>query len=390
MRRRHVTLGTRILILSATLGVATVVVASSASGQVAVTIDSRTPTLAKEDQGWTASLGFTNLTASPIQLKTEPVANNPGCTLDLGKSQLPSAEHRSVTVTIPNGCDAESGLDFAISYSPAGTGGAESTGTFAISASPESSADEPNWSALWAFPIALAAAVIAAFIFFLLWRTPRRSSLGYPLKYLEATWSFKDSWVSNITIAAGLLTGIFGSSDVATAFLGEDADSSVALATVGAAFAVAFISAGPIIVLATKSKVGDHFTVGGVLAASAVTLAGAFGELYVVYESGAQLDLNGWEDRIVYLAVAAGLLLAFYALRALLGTLRQGVKRPPPKPQSDAIAAAKMIVEALKARPDTNTKELNDALAKLEDVYPSIGTSTGDDHYPYSKRSALL
>jgi hypothetical protein len=164
----------------------------------------------------------------------------------------------------------------------------------------------------------------------------------------------------------------------------------VALATVGAAFAVAFISAGPIIVLATKSKVGDHFTVGGVLAASAVTLAGAFGELYVVYESGAQLDLNGWEDRIVYLAVAAGLLLAFYALRALLGTLRQGVKRPPPKPQSDAIAAAKMIVEALKARPDTNTKELNDALAKLEDVYPSIGTSTGDDHYPYSKRSALL
>jgi hypothetical protein len=67
----------------------------------------------------------------------------------------------------------------------------------------------------------------------------------------------------------------------------------VALATVGAAFAVAFISAGPIIVLATKSKVGDHFTVGGVLAASAVTLAGAFGELYVVYESGAQLDLNG-------------------------------------------------------------------------------------------------
>lgn len=389
MLRQNVTLATRILILSAALGIAALLGVSSARGQgVAVTIDSRTPTLTEGGDGWTTSLGFTNVTASPIELKAQPVANDDGCALELDKAELPPAEHRSVTVKIPNGCGAGDGFDFVVSYSPSG---AESAGTFTITASPKSSADEPNWSALWAFPIALGLSVLASFVFYLLWRTPRRSSLSYPLKYLEATWSFKDSWVSNITVAAGLLTGIFGSSEVVTAFLGEDADSSVALATVGAAFAVAFISAGPIIVLATKSKVGDHFTVGGVLAASAVTLGGAFGELYVLYESGAQLDLNGWEDRIAYAAFAAGLLLAFYALRALLGTLRQGVKKPPPKPPSDTIAAARMVVEAFKARPDTNAAELDAALAALEADYPSIGTSTGDDEYhPYSERSALL
>lgn len=81
-----------------------------------------------------------------------------------------------------------------------------------------------------------------------------------------------------------------------TAVLGEDADDAIALATVGAATVVAFISAGPIIVLATKRKEGDHFTVGGVVAASAVTLARALGELVVLEETGRQLDLGGAED----------------------------------------------------------------------------------------------
>jgi hypothetical protein len=117
-------------------------------------------------------------------------------------------------------------------------------------------------------------------------------------------------------------------------------------------------------------------------------LAGAFGELYVIYASGKQLDLDGWEDRIGWVALAAGILLAVYALRALLGTLRQGLKpkkRPPP---SDAIAAAEMIVKALKALPGTDVKGLELAIDDVKAEYPAVVTSPDD--VPYSERSALL
>ena len=128
--------------------------------------------------------------------------------------------------------------------------------------------------------------VAAMFVLYLWWDGPgdddRRPSTE--LQYLDAGWSFKDSWVTNVTDAGGVLTGIFGSSDTVTAILGEDAESAVALATVGAAVAIAFVSAGPIVLTATKKK--GKLLVWGFLAAAAVTLTGAGGELWIVYRSG--------------------------------------------------------------------------------------------------------
>jgi hypothetical protein len=170
------------------------------------------------------------------------------------------------------------------------------------------------------------------------------------LTYLEATWSFKDSWVSNVTIGAGLLTGIFGSSDVVKELLGEDAERSVALATVGAAVAAAFIAAGPLVLHALKTGDGDHFTVFGLLAASAVTLAGAVGELWIMFRTGEKLEVDGLEDKIwVPLGLAAALLI-LYAFRTLRATLERGITEPDDPPDSDTIKAAKMIVRALLQR----------------------------------------
>jgi hypothetical protein len=256
------------------------------------------------------------------------------------------------------------------------------------STAPKPETNEPAWSNLWVFPIALAALLAFAAVFFLVWRTDR-SPVNQPLKYLESTWSFKDSWVSNVTVAGGLLTGIFGSTDVVTAFLGPDAKSSVALATVGAATAAAFIAAGPIVVQATKSKVGDFFTVGGLLAASAVTLSGASGEIWVVYRSGQELDLGGWEDRIWIAALAAGALLALYAYRTLLATLAHGLQPPPPTPPSDTIVAATMLVEALKVHPNIDANAVDTAMAAVAAAYPTIGTGPGDEA-PRQRRSAVL
>lgn len=379
------TAATRALALGVALAIASLAASSSASGQSAATliIDDRTPTLTETDDGWTTSLVFTNLTAAEA-ITVEPPASADGCEIKLKDAEIPAAERATVIVEIPTGCDAGDGINFDLSASAA------SPASFTVSASPKKTTDDPDWSALWAFPIAFVASLVAALVFFLIWKNDKRA-LHTPLKSLEATWSFKDSWVSNVTVAAGLLTGIFGSSEVVTALLGEDADASVALATVGAAFAVAFISAGPIIVLATKTKEGDYFTIGGVLLASAVTLAGAFGELYVLYESGRQLDLGGWEDYIFVLALMAGILLAVYAYRALVGTLGQGLKRPKKKPPSDAILAAEMIVQALKAQPGTNVTELEAAIDDVKTRYPGLETSSGDDDFEmFSERSALL
>lgn len=145
-----------------------------------------------------------------------------------------------------------------------------------------------EWSALVAFPIALVVLALVALAYFV-----RLSSRDKPLEYLESAWSFKESWASNVTVATGLLAGIFGSSEVVTALVGENGKSSVALATVGAAAAAAFVAAGPLIVLSSKTN-DDFLTVGGLLAASVATLAGGFGEIWVLFRAGERLDLGGW------------------------------------------------------------------------------------------------
>jgi hypothetical protein len=318
------------------LGLAVAFATKTAAAQgVPLTIDTRSPALTKaENGGWTVSLGFTNLTNAPIVLDAEPDAPDNGCDLTLAPSRVRVAEHLDVTVSVPAGCKVGTdGFDFTVSGA-----GQE----FEVSAAPKPDPSEPEWDALYGFVGALVVAVVLVLIVAgLSDRGPRDE-----LKYLDATWSFQDGWVSNITVIGGLLAGIFGSSDVVTA-LGADADQAVALATVGAAIAAVFIAAGPILLLSTKSK-DDCVTVWGFLAASALTLTGAGGEIYVLWRSGADLDLNGWEDWTVILFVGAVVLLVAYALRTTSATIRLGTTEPDGQ-DSDAVAAAKMIVAALNA-----------------------------------------
>lgn len=360
--------------------------AAALAETAALTIDSRSPALAERDGGgWTTSLGFTNLTDRAIALTAQPNETaDAGCTLALDKNELPAAEHAVVKVTIPAGCKVgEDGIDFTVSAS---TDSAPPI-TFVVTAAPKPDDAKPKWEALLAFPIALGALLVGAVLFMALSSDGRPPNK--PLKYLKAAWSFKDSWISNITILGGLLAGIFGSSEVVKAFLGEDAESSVALATVGAAVAVAFIGVGPVVLSATKTKEGDFFTAGGLIVASAVTLAGAVGEIWVLFESGRTLDLAGLEDWAWAMALAAAVLLGVYGIRTLLATLRHGLNPPQPPPASDTIVAAKMVVEALKQLPDIDAKKLDDAVEAVTDAYPTVGTSPGDD-FPRPVRSALL
>jgi hypothetical protein len=351
--------------------------ASAAS--TSVTIDDPAPGLKERSGGgFTIALGFTNLTDRQLTLTSHPAAAaGRGCRLTLDKTPLPAAQHSAVTVIVPAACkvDQQQGIAFTVT-----AGGAEQPVSFAVAAAPRP-AGEPDWQALWAFPIALGALAAAALVLLIAWE-------GGELKYLEATWSLKDSWASNVTVVAGLLTGVFGSSEVVKALLGEDGQRSVALATVGAAAAVAFIGAGPIVLLSTKTRNGA-VTTAGLVFASAITLTGAYGELWTVYASGRRLDLGGWEGRLIYPTAAAGLLLAIYAFRSLAETIERG-KTKPKTVASDTLVAARMIVTALKTDQDITETQAETALQQLDgqSADPDVGTSRGDD-YP-ARRTAVL
>jgi hypothetical protein len=240
-----------------------------------------------------------------------------------------------------------------------------------------------EWSALAAFPVALTVLLVVVLVYFL--QQPKRNK---PLQYLESAWSFKESWASNVTVAVGLVAGIFGSSEVVTTLVGENGKSSVALATVAAAVAAAFVAAGPLILLSSKTK-DDFLTVGGLLAASAVTLAGGFGEIWVLFRAGERLDLGGWQDAAVVMAGLATLLLAWYAIRSIPAVIRTGQEEPPTPPPSDTLMAAKMIVEAIKAAQGVDTAHVDTALEAASALHPELKEGARFDS-PHKRRTALL
>ncbi|HZS16221.1 MAG TPA: hypothetical protein VFC09_16655 [Candidatus Dormibacteraeota bacterium] len=342
MRRAAVLLGLAAVI--AALGGAVV-----SAGQSPVFIDTPKVTLsAVGGGGWTASLDFTNLTNASVKVTAAtPGAHNTQCTLGVKPQQLPPAQHSAVTVTVPAACDVGAdGITFTVR--------AGSASFTIIASNPDAGA--PDWLALWAFAGAFAAALLLSVILLVvLGCAPWRE-----LKGLEKTWSFSESWVSNITIVGGLVTGVFGSSSVVKA-LGSGADSAVALATVGAAIAAALIAAGGILVLATKRE--GEITAGGLLAACSLTAAGAAGELYAVFDSGRFLSLGGWQDRLVYPLAVALALLGVYVVRAMIETLTEGKKDPAPPQESDMLTAADRIVAALRAlQPEGQRSVFDDAL----------------------------
>jgi uncharacterized membrane protein len=334
--------------IGAAIGCAFVLVTSAAAlaAPAQVTIDKRATELKRSGDDWTASVGLTNLTDEEIALEVPPLAGVADCdpTLDQ-EGKLPDSEHRTFVVTVPATCDVdeEKGIGFTVE----GTGsGSEAPIGFDVTAGPEPDED-PEWSALRAFLYVLIGLTVIAIMVV---AGKARKRLGDPLKYLGDSWTFKDSWVSNVTVAGGLLTGIFGSSEIVKALLGEDAEGAVALATVGGAIAVAMIAAGPLILEVTKVRDAGsreaYFSLGGLVAASVVTLAAAFGELWVVYRSGSHLDLDGFEDLLVIFAVLGGLLLAAYAVMTIPRTIRLGTTKPA-ETESEMMKAAKMIADHL-------------------------------------------
>lgn len=366
-----------------------------------VTIDTRTPALEKVDNGTSKiTLTFLNLTDSEAELNAKP-QRRAACVLTPDKTKLAPAESTAVTISIPAACKASEGLAIDITV----RSGPTLLANFEVI--PEAKpVIEPKWDNLWAFAFALGGIFVLLALFFWKGWEPAEGaerSLSQRL-YLDATWKFNDNWATNVSAVGAILTGVFGAT-TAKAFLGADAESAVALATVGAAIALAFVAAGPVIALATKTfkvvpvtkggkpvlKDGkpvvkerwDSFTVGGLLLAASVILASAFGQLWVVMATGEELELGGLQN---YLWIPFGLsaiLLFVYGWRSLKDLLERNTAKPEEE-DADEVKAAKLIVAAIERKTDAAAKT---AETVEEEIAPRANAG---DSYVQRQRSALL
>jgi hypothetical protein len=368
--------------------------ASAASSSLV--IDTRTPELKKgDDDVSTIELKFTNLTDGPIVLSAVAL-NQRLCRPTLSTNQLPPAEVTPVTVELSTKSKCKTGEDLKIDISARSAAG-PLTG-FVIDPE-EKPAETPDWNQLWAFAGALVVCLIGALVLFCRCWTPRgdaKRRLAQPLTNLDATWKFNDNWATNVSTAGALLTGIFGTA-TAKAFLGEDAESAIGLAIVGAAIALALIAAAPVILVAFK-KLGlktedgketreDAFTVGGLLLAAAVVLASAYGQLWVVVATGSELDL-GYACWVLAVAALIGAaIVSVYAWRSVKDLLERGTEKPK-KSKEVEIRAAEVIARAIRAEKAAEAGVDKKAIVQAEeDIAEEIAS---EDPYLQRARSAML
>ena len=386
MRRRNAVVVALVATIALSVG------ASAHAAPALIAIDDASPTLtALDDGGWSGTVTLTNLSTEGLKLSAAPAdAAATTCKPTLSRAAFGAAQSADVKLTAPAECkpDGET-LDLLITAS--GTTSQDIRVASEVSAAD----DEPAWGQLWVFPWAL---LIAAVAVALTVRFTEYKMFRGELEYLPATYSFKESWISNLTVVAGLLTAVFGSDDVVKAFLGEEADRSIALATVGSAFALALIGAAPIVFTAAKTnRKPDKVlvqvpTVRGLMFASTVAAAGAGGQLWIGWKSGAALDLGGFEGApLTVVFVIAVLLLLWYTVVTTLATLNAGSMKPPATPKTDLALLSENLEKVLRRSPLPNASipgVLNDLATTSS--YPFSGTSPGDEPYVPPRRNAAM
>jgi hypothetical protein len=318
------------------------------------------------DGGWSTTVGMTNLTDARLKVSVKPLSANCGPQIGDGTAELPPAEHHDLTVAIPSTCEASDGFSFTLEAQGDGVGR-----SFRITATPATAS--PNWSALDSFGWTLLASLVLVAAVLVCWLVTTDSSskgLLTPLAGLEATWSFKDSIVSNVTAASGLLAVVLGSSDVLKAVLGPDAEAAIAVASVAGAIALALVGAAGVIALTFRRPIDKEITILGLCAGTTIALWAAAGQVWAITRLVTDLSLGDNAQRGVWAGcIGASVLLVLYGCVSVYGLLAQGThveeeKDPLASPLSAELAAAAIVAAATKGQAVTH-KTVTDMLKAL-------------------------
>ncbi len=122
----------------------------------------------------------------------------------------------------------------------------------------------------------------------------RRIKFLRPLEHLGTDWSFKDNWFSSVTVGAGALAGLLGTTGVFESIFGGSTASKQGLALLAVVSAIAAVSAavGPVFL----KVIGNDPTVPnvlGTLVAAFVTFAGAAAQICALTIQGRRLAAPG-------------------------------------------------------------------------------------------------
>ncbi len=176
----------------------------SHADQASVALGSIEPELTPADGGGgTAKIALTNLTDAEVDIAARPQTPRTNCTVQLDHDRkLPAAQSMTFTATVAAAC-GQITKSFPILVKAAGRDLPVVTATV-------KTAKKPDWDALsdW-FVMSMLAAFALMTVVYLIWLI--KLDGGHPLTALpslDKSWSFNDSWVTNVTVVGGLLAGI--------------------------------------------------------------------------------------------------------------------------------------------------------------------------------------
>lgn len=359
---------------------------------VAVVIDDGQVGMVDAGGGRIATVRLTNLTDVPIPVRAR--ASRAGCALRVDHDgMLAPAARTDLAVTIPAACGTAAPFPFLV------VAGAQELRVTGVAA-PKPAA--VNWTPLRAFLYALGAALAVVLFVYAMWAwggraVPGSRSPATPLRGLGASWSFRDSWLSNVTAASGLVVAILGSSDLLKRVLGTKAENAIAVATVAGVIAVGLVGAAGVVVLALRRPGASEVSIGGLLAGTTIGLWAAGGQVWAITWLLADLDLGVDRTVVPALAVVASALLVVYAYTSITGFLVQGTAaKAPADPLKSPVPVevlAAAIVAAGTDQPDRVTRErVEDVLAQLsgEARAPDVAMTTEPVPPPLAMRAAML
>ncbi len=190
----------------------------------------------------------------------------------------------------------------------------------------------PDWGILsWAAALAGAAVfVVYLAVFEAIWQLnhdpvdPRAIGWRTSRDGLDAKWSFKDSWVANITVGATALIALLGSTAPIKAIVGREPTAELGLMAVAGAIAAVLVTISPLLlrVIGADLKVP---TAGGTLVAGALVLLGSLFQIAAVTIQAARLSDGKWVQFGVLIGgLLVGLIVAVYAARSLASLMDEG------------------------------------------------------------------
>lgn len=291
--------------------------AAHAQGESPVLISDRDALqLATKDGAVSTSVTFINTLPTPAQVDFALVAPTAGCALLPTSRSVSLPAHQQTEIPLKfSGCDASKPLVIA----------AVSSGTTYLLNAKAEATTPPQWAELAAG--FLAAAGFAAVTMMLVWwywhpehgaKEPWR-----PLDSLAPTWSFGESWATNITAALAAFMALF-TTDLFKTALGKGAEALGASLLFSAVCAALLVALAPVVLQTLRLLGTGSVTVIGVLVAAGFTLTAALGEIIAIGVSLGRASSPLPALGLVVLGVVVALLFVAYAATNTLQTLNAG------------------------------------------------------------------